>query len=239
MEILSHLRSITRSHAAEAAARNATDLLWANIRFLDVDRTIRTIAVTSTIPGEGKSTVSIMLARAAARPKRRVLLMECNTHRRSLAQMLGVSTFGDVHTVLAGATTLRKAVVPIGKANLFLLDAKPGPTASSDLFSTRKFSDLLEQTSRSFDLVIIDTPPLSTFADAAIIAAQVDACLLVVRESTVRRRELLAAREQFDKIGARLLGVVLNACSDGILSSYANDAAALSHGSHFTRKRSA
>lgn len=114
--------------------------------------------------------------------------------------------------VLSGQARPSEAVVNTRQQNLRFLDAEPNIPTPGDLLDSDRFSRLLASLERSFDYVVIDTPPLGAFVDAAIMAARADATLLVVREGLARRSELAAAKNQLDKADARLLGIVMNRC---------------------------
>ena len=202
---------------SEEIVRNAVDTLYANIRFSDLDGDLRSIVVTSSVPNEGKSTVSILLAEAMAKSGMKTLLLECDLRRRSLAGMLNAHPDGaGLFAVLSGQVRLPEAVVNTRQQNLRFLDAEPNIPTPGDLLDSDRFSRLLASLERSFDYVVIDTPPLGAFVDAAILAARADATLLVVREGLARRSELAAAKNQLDKAGARLLGIVMNRCQTDI-----------------------
>lgn len=169
------------------------------------------------MPNEGKSTVSILLAEAMAKSGMKTLLLECDLRRRSLAGMLNAHPDGaGLFAVLSGQVRLPEAVVNTRQQNLRFLDAEPNIPTPGDLLDSDRFSRLLASLERSFDYVVIDTPPLGAFVDAAILAARADATLLVVREGLARRSELAAAKNQLDKAGARLLGIVMNRCQTDI-----------------------
>ena len=100
--------------------QNAAKTLLANIRFASVDDPIRTITVTSSIPNEGKSTVSINLAQAIATSGKSVLLVECDMRRRSLADMLGVRSRGGLYAVLSEQISIDQAIVETGQKNFYI-----------------------------------------------------------------------------------------------------------------------
>ena len=105
--------------------QNAAKTLLANIRFASVDDPIRTITVTSSIPNEGKSTVSINLAQAIATSGKSVLLVEADMRRRSLSDMLGVRSRGGLYAVLSEQISIDQAIVETGQKNFYFLDAEP------------------------------------------------------------------------------------------------------------------
>ena len=192
--------------------QNAVKTLAANIRFASVDKPVRSIVVTSSVPNEGKSFVAVELARALAEGGRSVLLVECDMRRRTLAATMGVHARHGIYALLAGQVTLDDAVVSASARGLWFLDCEPHIPSPVDILSSRRFSNFVSQAIESFDYVIFDTPPLSAFVDASVISTVVDGTLLVVRENFVKREELVAAYEQLQKANAHVIGAVMNFC---------------------------
>ena len=191
---------------------NAAKTLLANIRFMSVDNPIRTIALTSSVPNEGKTFVSCNLASAIATSNKTVLIVECDMRRRSVANALGVHAQYGLYTVLSGQKELGQAAVRTQTPNLHFLDAEPHIPNPSDIIGSRHFGRLLNLMHNTYDYVIFDTPPVGAFVDAAVLGAQIDAVFMVVRENYVSRSELLEAAEQLRHSNCNLAGVIMNHC---------------------------
>ncbi len=192
--------------------QNAAKTLLANIRFASVDRPVKSIVLTSSVPNEGKSTVAYNLAQAIASSGKRTLIVECDMRRRSLADMVGARARHGIYAVLSGQVELDEALVATSHRNLFFLDSEPHIPNPADILSSQRFRKLVVQMESDFDYVVIDTPPVGTFVDAAIIAALADATALVVRERFVKRAELQNAYDQLKKADANVIGVIMNMC---------------------------
>ena len=192
--------------------QNAIKTLAANIRFASVDNPVSTIVVTSSVPNEGKSTISIELARALAAGGKSVLLVECDLRRRSVANMIGTHSRHGIYAVLSSQVSLEEAMVETSQHGMYFLDCEPHIPNPVDILSSRRFQRFVEDLKRRFDYAIFDTPPLSAFVDASVIAAEADGTLLVVRQDFVKREELTAAYEQLKTANAYVLGAVLNYC---------------------------
>lgn len=201
-----------RRAASAVAVQNAAKTLAANIRFASVDNPVSSIVVTSSVPNEGKTFVSVELARALAAGGKRVLIVECDMHNRSLASVLGVHGRHGIYDVLSGEADLTEAVAPTKTSGLYFLDAEPNIPNPTDLLSSKRFRGLLQGARRVFNYVVMDTPPVGAFVDAAVLGSEADATLLVVRENFVRRDDLVAAYTQLKQAGANLVGTVLNYC---------------------------
>ncbi len=192
--------------------QNAAKTLLANIRFMSVDDPVRSIVVTSSIPNEGKSFVSVNLAQAIATSGKTVLLVECDMRRRSLSNYLNIHPAHGLYSVLSSQQKLSEAVTATRQRGMYFLDAEPHIPNPPDLLSSRHFAELMGHVLDSFDYVVFDTPPVATFVDAAVLSARVDATLLVVRENFTHRTEVQNAYDQLQKAGANIAGVVMNHC---------------------------
>lgn len=192
--------------------QNAVKTLAANIRFASVDDPIRSIAVTSSVPNEGKTTVAIQLAQAMASSGKTVLLVECDMRRRSLANALGLHARTGIYSVLCGQSDLQSAVVSTRTRGMYFLDSEPHIPNPDVLLNSKRFHRFVERALGSFDYVIFDTPPLSAFVDAAVLSTVVDGVLLVVGQNVVRRDELTKSYEQLKKADANVIGAVMNMC---------------------------
>ena len=212
--------------------QNAAKTLLANIRFASVDDPIRTITVTSSIPNEGKSTVSINLAQAIATSGKSVLLVECDMRHRTL----GVRSRGGLYAVLSEQISIDQAIVETGQKNFYFLDAEPHIPNPADIIVSHRFAKLVKALSAKFQYVIFDAPPVGTFIDAAEIASLTDGALFVVREDFTKREEALNAIGQLKKSEkVKLIGTVMNYCetetSEYYYSYYTKDGKKVKKGS--------
>lgn len=202
-----------RKTASDAlVVQNAAKTLLANIRFASVDHPVKSIVMTSSVPNEGKTTVSYQLAQATASSGKRTLIVECDMRHRSLANLIGARARYGLYAVLSGQVELEDAVVSTSHRNLFFLDSEPHIPNPADILASQRFRNLMHELASSFDYVIFDTPPVGTFVDAAVIAAQADATVLVVRERFVKRADLQNAYDQLKKADAHVIGVAMNMC---------------------------
>lgn len=201
-----------RRAADKVAVQNAVKTLAANIRFASVDEPVCSIVVASTIPNEGKTFVAELLAQALAAGGRPVLIMECDMRKRSLAPRLGAHCRHGLYGVLSGEVDVNEAVVRTSTPNLYFLDCEPNIPNPTDILSSKRFRGLLKSLRREFAYVVLDTPPLSVFVDAAVLGSVADATLLVVREDYVRRDDVVASYTQLKQAGAHVVGTVLNYC---------------------------
>ncbi len=199
--------------------QNAAKTLYANIRFMSPDEPIRSLVITSTVPNEGKSTVSIELARAIATSGKRVLLVEADMRRRTLADRLNLRPRVGLYAVLTEDAQIKDAIIEADVPNMFFLDVEPSIPNPADILSSKRYRKLATTLEQDFDYVIFDTPPVSTFVDAAILSTIVDGTVLVVRSNFPNRSELLHAYDQLKKAEANVIGICETFC-EGSSSEY-------------------
>ena len=183
--------------------------LRTNLQFVDVDNPPRIIAVTSAVPGEGKSTSAVNLASALAEAGARVCLIEADLRRPSLAKMLGL--VGDVGftTVVIGKAPVETVLQNAGR-NLAVLTSGPIPPNPSELLISRHARQVIADIADKVDFTIIDTPPLLPVTDGAQVATIADATLLVHRAGKTTRDQAARSIEVLDKVGRHPVGVILN-----------------------------
>ena len=191
---------------------NSAKTLLANIRFMDVDNPVHTMAITSAVPNEGKTFVAANLASAIATSGKTCLLVECDMRRRSMSRALGVHAQHGIYAVMAGECTVQQAAVATQTPNLYFLDSEPRIPNPSDLLNSNRFSKLVDLARNTYDYVLFDTPPVGTFVDAAVLGTKVDAVFMVVREGFTRKAEVAAAANQLKKSGCNLAGMIMNYC---------------------------
>jgi capsular exopolysaccharide synthesis family protein len=189
--------------AAEPYRRLAT-----NIEFLDPDTKIGSIVVTSSMPGEGKTTTAINLALAAGELTPRVLLVDADLRRPSVAKYCGIEGAVGLTSVLSGQVSVEDAVEPW--SHIHVLTAGTVPPNPSQIVNSNAMADLLVKLSRSFDLVVVDSPPLLPVTDALALSRITDGALIVVRYKATRRQQLLGSLRALEAVKARAIGVVLN-----------------------------
>ena len=173
----------------------------------------KTLLVTSPMAGDGKSTLVSNLAIALAQANKRVLVVDADLRAPVQHRLFGLSDRTGLASVLDGSDTLDGAVRHTGIEGLDVLPAGPIPSNPAELLNTPDFADHLNDLADRYDLVLIDSPPVTAVTDARILAASADASLLVVRLGSSTRRQTEAARDGLRGVGARLIGVAVNGVS--------------------------
>ncbi len=204
-----------QSHRAESFRRLRT-----NLQFIDIADHPRTIVVTSSLPGEGKSTTSINLAITLADAGARVVLVDADLRRPSIAEYMGLEGEVGLTTVLIGRAAVLDVVQPWGNGQLHVLPSGQVPPNPSELLGSRAMVSLLDKLTQLYDIVLIDTPPLLPVTDAAILSKLTGGAVVVVGADRLQRHQLADAMGSLETVGARVLGVVLNRVAKTPSDSY-------------------
>lgn len=180
-----------------------------------VDRALETekkkvLLVSSAIPGEGKTTISINLAISAARRGKRVLLIDCDLRNPSVAKGLKLKPEHSLVDFLKGKITVRDMICPTETDNLFVIPGGSGGPGVSTLLNRTRGTSMIQAARNLFDLVILDTPPCSMLADAGEIAELADVGLLVVRQDYASRDQILDGVQRLGDADLPMIGWVFN-----------------------------
>jgi len=171
---------------------------------------VKTLLITSSHAGEGKTTTALNLAQALAQRKGPVLLMDCDLRKGGVARALGIENNEGVSTILSGERNVSEVLRNCLQKNLWVLTSGPVPSNPVGLLAGPNMAPLLKSLSSFFECIIIDSPPVLAVTDAAILASAVDGVLLVAASDTTPRGGLVRARRVLVTAGARILGMSLN-----------------------------
>jgi polysaccharide biosynthesis transport protein len=186
-------------------------LLTTNIRLTNTQSPLRSIVVTSAMAGDGKSTVALYLAQAAASMGQRVLLVDAELRRPQQHYRLGLSNQQGLSNVLLSNLDASEFVQPWSiNPNVHVLTAGPAANDPITLLASQKMKQLMERCAQDYDLVIYDTPPITGLSDALLVAAHADGLLLVTRIKKTKRASVEQALEGLKFLPNRVLGVVAN-----------------------------
>lgn len=197
----------TDPHSSRAEAFRT---LRTNLRFVDAANHPRTIVMTSSLAGEGKTTTTANLALVIADTGASVCLVEGDLRRPRLLEYLGMEGGVGLTDVLIDQVDLGDVLQPFGKRKIAVLGAGAVPPNPSELLQSAAMSTTLEKLKDRFDYVLIDAPPLLPVTDAAVLSTVADGALLVVGSGIVTRDQVSTALTTLGAVGSRLLGVTLN-----------------------------
>lgn len=181
-----------------------------NIQFSTVDQEYRTIMVTSSAPGEGKSTTAANLAVVYAQQGKQVLLVDADLRKPTVHYTFNfTNTFG-LTTVLTKQTPLNETVKDSGVEKLHILSSGPVPPNPAELLGSKAMERFIKEAKEEYDILIFDTPPVLAVTDAQIMANQCDGTILVISSGTTETEASKKSKESLLAAKAKLLGVVLN-----------------------------
>lgn len=199
------LKNITKDYRSNEAYKT----LRTNIEFSGADNKV--IVLTSCTPDEGKSTVSLNLAISLAESGKRVLFIDGDLRKSVLAgrhreteEVKGLSHF------LSGQAEVDEVMYKTQEEGLIVISAGVVPPNPSELLGQKRFKALISSARKVYDYIIIDAPPLGSVIDAAVIARVCDASVLVTAANAVSYKFARTVKEQLEKTGCPILGVVLN-----------------------------
>jgi len=184
--------------------------LRTNLQFVNASVPVGTVLVTSSVPGEGKSTTAVSLALAMAEKRKRVLLVDADLRRPSVARLCGLEGAVGLSTILVGEATIADVAHPWGLDSLDVIPAGAIPPNPSQLVDSDAMERFLSAASTDYDFVILDTPPVLSLTDAAVLAKRTDGTIVVAGCRKVRRAQLVETLGTLDAIGVNIVGLVAN-----------------------------
>ncbi|KAA1421458.1 polysaccharide biosynthesis tyrosine autokinase [Nocardioides humilatus] len=205
---------------AFAARTEAFRLLRTNLQFIDIDQRARVLVVTSAVPGEGKTMTSTNLAVALAQTGRTVLVIDADLRRPRVASTLGVDPAIGLTTALVGKAEIEDAIQVHEPSGLHVLASGAKPPNPTEILQSRVTHDLIRRLRQSYDMIIIDAPPLLPVADASVLSTLADGSILVVRHGQTNRDQITEAVNRLSQVGGRLYGVVVNMVAKRAIGSY-------------------
>lgn len=213
-------------HRLDPATEEAIRAVRANLRYFRLDSDATRVMITSAASGDGKTTIAWCLAWVAARSGDSVLLIETDLRRRRLDRDLGSPGAHGLSTYLSGDAsaedvTRRIAVPDSAEGRTFdVISAGPLPPNPAELLESRRMFELLRDVSPAYNLVIVDTPPLTAVADAVPLAKLVDGVVIVSRLGASTHGALVRLRDLLGNLGANTLGVIVNGAPRSELYHY-------------------
>ena len=219
-------------------AAEALRQLRTNLRYVDVDRQIRTFVITSPNPGEGKSTIASNLARVLAASGQPTVLVDGDLRRPMQARIFKADDEVGLTQVLAGEVELADALLPTDQQLLKLLPAGRIPPNPSEVLGSKRMAAVLEDLGKDH-MVLIDAPPLLPVTDAGLLAASTDGALLVLQVGKTFKEQVKLSTKVLDRVKGRLLGTVLNMANPKQMGSVLYGYGFGGYGSHYYYKSDA
>src|SRR5215213_11874922 len=206
-----------------AAPSEAVRRLRTNLQFIDVANRPKSIVISSSIPGEGKSTIAINLAVSLADAGARVILVDADLRRPSIAEYIGIEGRVGLTTVLIGRADVEDVVQPLGTSTLDLLPAGQIPPNPSELLGSPAMAGLLDRLVATYDMVLLDSPPLLPVTDSTVLTKMAGGALVVVGADRIHRAQLAETLGALETAGADVLGIVINKIDRREAGTYSYD----------------
>ena len=192
-----------------------------NIQFAGKDKQV--ILVTSCIQGEGKSGTAFKLARSLTELKKKVLLIDADLRASVMnGKIIGPRPKVGLSHFLSGQAQFSEIMYSTNVRGLYTCIAGPVPPNPTELLSSKLFSDMIESMRKTFDYIIIDSAPMGLVVDAAILARQSDAIVMVMESGVIKKKDAQNVKQKLEETGCPLLGVVLTKVKHGSDKKYYN-----------------
>lgn len=214
-DVIEYLAERPTSAAAEAVRNLRTSILLS-----DIDNPPQVILTTSSLPGDGKTTVSLSLAQNLTGLGKRVLLIEGDIRRRVFGQYLKTDQKQGLVAVIKGEAKLADCVINDPRVKADILIGEETKMNAADLFSSAKFAEFMAIAREHYDIIIIDTPPVLVVPDARIIAKHADAVLFAVKWDTTSKTQVQESLRMFESVGQKVTGLVLGQISPEGMKRY-------------------
>ena len=183
--------------------------LRSNIEYSSFDDEYRVIVVTSSVPGEGKSTISGNLAIALAQSGNSVLLVDCDMRKPSIHKKFKISNAAGTAELLL-RKKLFEEVANNYNENLTIITAGKIPPNPSEMLASRAMTAFIEEMKKEFKYIILDTPPLQAVTDAQVLSTKADGVLLVVKAGSTKKEMVFNSVDLIKKVQGKVIGTVLN-----------------------------
>ncbi|MCB2306047.1 CpsD/CapB family tyrosine-protein kinase [Clostridium estertheticum] len=186
--------------------------LRTNIQFSSFDKKIKTLLLTSSGPGEGKTTTSSNLAMVMAQGGNKTLLIDCDQRKPQVHKVFGFSNEKGLSNMLVNndEANINVGIHETAQPNLHVLTSGTRPPNPAELLGSVKMKNFINELKKTYDYIILDTPPIILVTDAQILAQYTDGCLLVVSSKEAERDAAVKAKGLLEKVNAKILGIVLN-----------------------------
>lgn len=197
-------------------------VLRTNILYSSPDNPLRTLVVTSPLPGEGKTTTAGNLAVVMAQGGSQVLLVDLDLRMPSVHRLFGISNSAGLTNLLVEDRSLESVVQKDSVGNLDILTTGPIPPNPAELVGSKKFAMFIEEMKTVYDYIILDSSPCVAYTDSVLAGRISDGVLLVISATIGKMDAAIQAKKNFEKVGAKIIGVVLNGVNKSHLgySSY-------------------
>ncbi|MGI5970904.1 MAG: CpsD/CapB family tyrosine-protein kinase [Oscillospiraceae bacterium] len=203
------IKAVLTDNAA-AVVSEAYRNVRTNLLFLLSSKGYKSVLFSSSLPSDGKSTTCANFALSFAQTGKRVIIVDADLRSPTIHSLIPVKHSPGLSDVLAGFSDLGSCIKPTPYENLEILPAGTIPPNPSEMLLSEEYSRLMRRLSEKFDIIFIDTPPVSLFTDAISISRQADGVVLITSYARTKKESLVRTVEKFRKVEANLLGIIVN-----------------------------
>lgn len=216
----------THSHFAEGIRTARTGVMLSGL-----DTPNKVLLITSSLPGEGKTTVAVNLAFAHAHSNGRTLLIDCDMRRGQASRMLGLGAAKrGITTLVSGRATAEECILPVKDTGLFMLPVGETPPNPLELLLSQKFKDMLANLSEQYPMIVIDSPPVELVSEALVLAPMATNVAVVVRAMSTPAPLVRKTQQRLQRAGGQMLGVIINGLNFKEARAYYGEYAHSSYG---------
>lgn len=211
MEDMKRSDGLITSLGPKSPITEAFRTLRTNLEFMSPDQPLRTLLFTSSGPGEGKSTTTANAAISMAQAGKKVLLIDCDLRKPVQHKVFGLSNLQGITSLLVDHSLSLEELPQYAEiSNLHVLPCGPIPPNPAELLGSQRMSSLLQEALGKYDLILLDTPPIISVTDSAVLSSMVDGVILVVGAGQADKNMVKKAYGLLENVKARVLGVVMN-----------------------------
>lgn len=205
-----HLFPVENPHSAISEAFRT---LRTNIQFANLDKPLKKILVTSSGPGEGKTTTVINLAVSLAQGGQETLIVDTDLRKPSVHKAFELEAAPGLTNWLVGQEDSLQIIRPTKIPHLSLISSGPLPPNPAELLSSKRMQAFGDKIKDKFDVILFDSPPVLSVTDSSVLSTLVDGVVFVIKSGSYQRRMIIQSKEQLASVKANILGAVLN-CVD-------------------------
>ncbi|HAE62617.1 MAG TPA: capsular biosynthesis protein [Eubacteriaceae bacterium] len=187
--------------------------LRTNVHYTNIDKEVKLIQVTSSVQGEGKSTITANYAVTVAQSGKKVLIVDCDLRRPQIHKIFNVSNTNGLSNVLVGDNQMDKNIKDTKVPNLFILTSGPIPPNPSEMLDSKRMKELILSLKDHFDMILLDSPPIMPVTDGLILSQIVDGTIVIVSLGSTEKDAFKKTMLSLENIGANILGTVINKAS--------------------------